>query len=202
MNQTKKYYHWGSFGTLQFYTIVWTISSNIKWKKIVRAINNVTWLYLYSFDMLNLVQLLSLLFTITMRLIFTVKHSLAVSLLTKGCSQHKIQTRTGLGKGTVGNIYIEVERNKENHSGGCSSKLSTHDSHTILCQITTGKLNNAVQATKFINSVIFDHFSSQTVRKRLKEANLHSATKKEVPVWRLVIDNKGSSLQNIMKIGL
>ena len=132
--------------------------------------------------MLNLVQLLSLLFTITMRLIFTVKHSLAVSLLTKGCSQHKIQTRTGLGKGTVGKIYIEVERNKENHSGGCSSKLSTHDSHTILCQITTGKLNNAVQATKFINSVIFDHFSSQTVRKTLKEANLHSATKKEVPV--------------------
>ena len=26
----KKSYHWGSFGTLQFYTIVWTISSNIK----------------------------------------------------------------------------------------------------------------------------------------------------------------------------
>ena len=86
----KKIYHWDSFGTLQFYTIVWTISSNIKWKKIVRAINNVTWLYFYSFDMLNLVQLLSLLFTITMRLISAVQHSLAVSLLTKGCSQHKI----------------------------------------------------------------------------------------------------------------
>ena len=94
--------------------------------------------------MLNLVQLLSLLFTITMRLISAVQHSLAVSLLTKGCSQHKIQTRTDLGKGTVRKINNEGERNKENHSGGFSSKLSTHDSHTILCQIATGKLNNAV----------------------------------------------------------
>ena len=134
--------------------------------------------------MLNLVQLLFLLFTITIRLISAVQHSLAVSLLTKGCSQHKIQTRTGLGKGTVGKINNEVERNKENHSGGCSSKLSTYDSHTIFCQITTGKLNNSVQATKFINSIIFDHFSFQTVRKTLKEAGLHSATKKEVSVLK------------------
>ena len=134
--------------------------------------------------MLNLVQLLSLLFTITIRLISAVKHSLAVFLFTKGCSQHKIQTRTGVGKGTVGKINNEVERNKGNHSGGCSSKLSTHDSHTILCQITTGKLNNAVQATKSINSIFFDHFSSQTVRKTLKEAGLHSATKKEVPMLK------------------
>ena len=37
-----------------------------------------------------------------MRLISAVQHSLAVSLLTKGCFQHKIQTRTGLGKGSVG----------------------------------------------------------------------------------------------------
>ena len=157
----RKYYHWGSFGTLQFYTIVWTISSNIKWKRnfFLRAINNGTWLYLYSFDMLNLVQVLSLLFTVTIRLISAVQHFLTVSLLTKGCSQHKIQTRTGLEKGTVGRINNEVERNKETHSGGCSSKLSTHNSHTILCQITTGKLNNAVQATKFINSIILDHFS-------------------------------------------
>ena len=153
-------------------------------KKIVRTINNVTWLYLYSFDMLNLVQLLSLLFTITMRPISAVQCSLAVSLLTKGCSQHQIQTRNGLWKGTVGKINNEVERNKENHSGGCSSKLFTHDNHAILCQITTGKLNNAVQATKFIDSIIPDHFSSQTVRKTLKEAGLHSATKKKVSMLK------------------
>ena len=84
----------------------------------------------------------------------------------------------------MGKINNEVERNKENHSGGCSSKLSTYDNHTILCQITTGKLNNAVQATKFINSIIPNHFSSQTIRKTLKEAGLHSASKKEVPMLK------------------
>ena len=94
--------------------------------------------------MLNLIQPLSFLFTITMRLISAAQHSLAVSLLNKGYSQHKIQTITGLGKGTVGRINNEVERKKEKYSGGCPSKLSTHDNHTILCQITTGKLNNAV----------------------------------------------------------
>ena len=153
--------------------------------------------------MLNFVQLLSLLFTITMRLnISAVQHSLAVSLLTKGCSQHKIQTRTGLGKGTVGKINDEVERNNKNHSGGCSSKLSTQDSHTILCQITIEKLNNAVQATKCINSIIFDHFLSQTVRKHWKRLVFTQQQRRKFLCWRLVIDNKGSSLQNIMKIGL
>ena len=84
----------------------------------------------------------------------------------------------------MGKINNEVERNKENHSGGCSSKLFTHDNHAILCQITTGKLNNAVQARKFINSIIANHFLSQTVRKTLKEAGLHSATKKKVSMLK------------------
>ena len=87
--------------------------------------------------------------------------------------------RTGLGKGTVGRIRKEVEGNKENHFGGCPSELSTCDKHTILCKITTGKLDNAIQATKFIYSIIPDPVSSQTVRRTLKEAGLHSATKKK-----------------------
>ena len=151
--------------------------------------------------MLNLVQPLSFFFTITMRPISAAQHFLAVSLLNKGYSQHWIQTRTDLGKVTVGRINNEMERKKENHAGGCPSKLSTHHNHTILCQITTGKLNNAVQATKFINSIIPTFFLSQTVRKILKEAGLHSTTKKFL-CWRLAIGNKCSSLHNIMEIGL
>ena len=95
----------------------------------------------------------------------------------------------------MGRINNEVERKKENHSGGCPSKLYTHDNHTILCQIITGKLDNIVQATKFINSIIPNLFSSQTVRKTLKEAGLHSATKKEVPMlkashWQKTLKSK------------
>ena len=107
-----------------------------------------------------------------------------VSLLNEGYSQCQIQARTGLGRGTVGRISKKVEENKENHSGGCPSKLSTRDKHTILCQITTAKLDNAIQTTKFINLIISDPVSSQTVRRTLKEAGFYSATKKKVSMLK------------------
>ena len=134
--------------------------------------------------MLNLVQLSSLLFTITMRPISAVQHSSVVSLLNEGYSQCQIQAKTGLEKGTVGRISKEVEGDKENHARGHPSKLSACDKKTIICQITTGKLDNAVQATKFINSIIPDPVSAQTVRRTLKEVGLCSATKKKVPMLK------------------
>ena len=69
-----------------------------------------------------------------------------VSLLNEGYSHHQIQARTGLEEGTVGRISKEVEENKENHPGGCPSKLSTCNKQSIVHQITTGKLDDAVQA--------------------------------------------------------
>jgi len=64
------------------------------------------------------------------------------------------------------------------------SKLSARNKMTIICQITTEKLDNAVQATKFINSIIPNPVSAQTVRRTLKEVGLHSATKKKVPMLK------------------
>ncbi len=119
-----------------------------------------------------------------MRPISAVQHSSVVSLLNEGYSQCQIQAKTGLGKGTVGRISKEVEGDKENHAGGRPSKLSACNKKTIICQITTGKLDNAVQATKFINSIIPDPVSAQTVRRTLKEVGLHSATKKKVPMLK------------------
>jgi hypothetical protein len=69
-------------------------------------------------------------------------------------------------------------------------------------QITTGKLDNAVQATQFVNSIIPNPVSSQTVRRTLKEAGLHSATKKKVPMLKVMHNNEGSSFPEIIKIGL
>ena len=119
-----------------------------------------------------------------MRPISAAQCNSVVSLLNEGYSHCQIQARTGLGKGTVGKISKEVEENKENHPVGCPSKLSTCDKQSIVCQITTGKLDNAVQATHFINSIIPDSISSQTVRRMLKEAGVHSATKKKVPMLK------------------
>ena len=67
-----------------------------------------------------------------MRPISAAQCSSVVSLLIEGYSQCQIQAITCLGKGTVGRISKKVEGNKEKYSGACSSKLSTHDKHTIL----------------------------------------------------------------------
>jgi len=119
-----------------------------------------------------------------MRPISAAQRASVVSLLNEGYSQRQIQAKTGLGKGTVGRISKEVEGDKENHPGGRPSKLSARDKTTIIRQITTGKLDNAVQATKFINSIIPDPVSACTVRRTLKEVGLRSATKKKVPMLK------------------
>ena len=93
---------------------------------------------------------------------------------------HQIQARMGLGKGTIGKISREVD--KENHPGGCPSKLSPGNKQSIICQIGSGKLNNAVQATQFINSTISNSVTPQIIRNVLKEADFRLATKRKVPM--------------------
>ena len=86
-----------------------------------------------------------------------------MSLLNEGYSHRQIQTRTGLGKGTVGRISKEVENNKENNTAGCPSKLSTRDKTVIIREICFGRVDNAVQAPQFINSTISQSVTPQTV---------------------------------------
>src|SRR5260370_41932478 len=128
-----------------------------------------------------------------MKSISAEKCSSVVSLLNEGYSHHQIQARTGLWKGTIGRISKEVEGDKENHPGGHPSKLSPHDKQSILHQICSGRLDNAVQATQFINSTIPNPITAQTVRNVLKEAGFRSATKKKVPML------KGTHCQQCLK---
>ena len=116
-----------------------------------------------------------------MRPISAAKRSSVLSLLEKGYSHHQIHDKTGVGMGTISRIGREVNTNKENNSGGCPAKLSACDKQSILRQITSGKLDNAVQATTVINSTLSQPVHPH-VRNALKEAGLHSATKKKVPM--------------------
>ena len=77
-----------------------------------------------------------------------------------------------------------MEGDKENHPGGHPSKLSPRDKQSIIYQISSGKLDNAVQATQFINSTISNSVTPQTVRNVLKEVGFRSATKKKVPMLK------------------
>jgi hypothetical protein len=87
-------------------------------------------------------------------------------------------------KGTISRISKEVDGNKENNPGGHLSKLSAHDKQSIVHQINSGKLENAVEATQFINGIIPNSFTPQTVRNALKESGFYSATKKKTPLLK------------------
>ena len=112
-------------------------------------------------------------------------HSSVLSLLEQGYSYCQIHNETSISPGTISNIGKEVDANKENNPGGCPSKLSTHDKQSIIQQINSGRLDNAVQAANFINFTFTHPVHTQTVKNALKEAGFHSATKKKVPMLKL-----------------
>ena len=104
--------------------------------------------------------------------------------LNEGYSHHQIQPKTGVGKGTVGRIFKEVENDKKNNHAGHPSKLSTHDKVAIIQEIHSGRVDNAVQASKFINSTLSDPVSTQTICNTLKQSGFYAATKKKVPILK------------------
>ena len=96
----------------------------------------------------------------------------------------QIGAQTGLGKFTTRRIGRELEMDKENHPGGCSAKLIPHDKQAIVQQISTERLDTTVQATNFINNIISNPVSPQTVWNVLKEEGYWSATKRKVPMLK------------------
>ena len=126
------------------------------------------------------------------------QRSNVISLLQEGYSLRQIESKTGLGKSTIGRIKKEVDGDKENSKGGCPSKLSPTDRRSIIRQITNGKLDNAVQATTFINNTILNSVTPQTVRNALKQSHFHSIVKQKCPMLKKA---HRLNLPSIMKTG-
>ena len=84
-----------------------------------------------------------------------------------------------MGISNIGRIKKKTDLDKENSKGGHPSKLSFRDTQSIICQITTGKLDNAVQAAHFINDILPSPVTPQTVRNALKERNFYSVVKQK-----------------------
>lgn len=105
-----------------------------------------------------------------------------ISLLSLDLSCRQIASQTGLGKSTVSRIIKEIQSDKTRLFGGCPSKLSPTNKRAIVQQIITGKAKNAVEATKFINTIIDTPVCPQTVRNTLKEAFLKAVVKKKKPL--------------------
>ena len=105
-----------------------------------------------------------------------------LSLASNGHSTRQIASRIGVGQATVFRVLQELLPNWQSPSAGRPSKLSTTDKTSILLQITTGKSENAIQATKYINSIISKHISPQTVRNLLRANSFKAVTKKKKPL--------------------
>ena len=112
------------------------------------------------------------------------QHSCVVTLLLGGYSLCQIQSQTGLGKSTVGRIGQELDSMKENVKYGRPSKLSPRDKAALTRQITSGQLDNAVQATHFINQTLSTPVSAQTVCNALKSQDFRAVVKAKKPLLK------------------
>ena len=77
-------------------------------------------------------------------------------------------------------------------------KIRNNDKTSIICQIQSGRLDTAVQATHFINSTLPHFVHLQTVRRALGKSGLWSATKKKVTMLK---KTHHQSFLNSMKTG-
>ena len=89
---------------------------------------------------------------------------------------------TGLSKSTISGIAQKIDIDEENLKGVCPSKLSPADQRRIIDQITSGKLDNAVQATHYINSINQNHASSKIIRRTLKQHVFKAVVKAKRPL--------------------
>jgi hypothetical protein len=81
------------FWPSSYFLLFWLLWSNARWVKTMGGINNVMWLYLYQFGMLELVLPSSWPFTTIMKATSTAQHNSVVSLLNESYSQHQIKLK-------------------------------------------------------------------------------------------------------------
>jgi transposase len=121
-----------------------------------------------------------------MRPITPAQHLRVITLYSETPSIRHVASKTGLGKSTVAEVVSGVEVDMEKRRKGRPPKLSEHNKRQILRQITTGRLDNASQATQFINPTLPHPVHPQTVRNALKKADYRSVVKRKCPLLKKV----------------
>ena len=119
-----------------------------------------------------------------MRPLSNTKRKETLNLLSAGLSAWDVAFQLGIGKSTVGKLLKELDCNKENRRGGRPSKLTDSDTCTLICQITTGRMDNAVEATLYINNHLDNPVTPQTIRNTLKKSSFQSVVKAKHPLLK------------------
>ena len=112
-----------------------------------------------------------------MRPLSNTKRRETIDLLSAGYSAHQVAAKLGIGKSTVGRLLQELDCDKENRRGGGHFKLTESDTHTLICQITTGRMDNAVEAAQYINNHLDNPITPQTVCNALKKNDFRPIVK-------------------------
>lgn len=105
-----------------------------------------------------------------------------ILLLLPDHSHRTIASKTGLSRATVDRVAREVDSDKENTKGGRPAKLSCANKCSIIHQITSGRIDNAVEAAQFINPILPQPVHPQTIRRALKQDNLQAVIKHKCPL--------------------
>src|SRR5882757_6110406 len=109
-----------------------------------------------------------MLFNSPMHSIFFAQKENIIVLASNGQSTCKIASSLDVSQPTVVRVLQNLLLNHQSPHSGCPSKLFATSERTIITQITTGKVVNAIQPTKHINSIISNPVTSQTVHRVLK----------------------------------
>jgi len=110
------------------------------------------------------------------------QHKDILSLLSAGYSSRKVASKLGVGKSTVARSLKDLDISKENRHGGQPSKLSDGDTRCLIRQIATGRMDNAVEATQYINEHLTQPVNPQTVRNALKKNDYVAVVKVKRPL--------------------
>ena len=102
-------------------------------------------------------------------------------LLDSGESAASIHRTTGYGIATISCLHSEHCPNLSKPLGGCPRLLSTASISYAKQVIRTGKVDNATQAAVMLRRHSSGGFSTQTLRRELKESGMVSVVKKKRP---------------------
>ena len=116
-----------------------------------------------------------------MRSLSAIQKSTILSQLDSGHSICSIASSMGIGIATISRLHSKEHSNLQKSTGGHPSKLSSTNMHYAQHLITFGKVDNAVQVTRALTTIINQPLSANTVRLHLKNAGMKAVVKSKHP---------------------
>ena len=116
-----------------------------------------------------------------MRSLSATQKSTILSQLDFGHSIHSVASSIGFGIATISRLHSKECSNLQKSTGGHPSKLSSTNIHYAQHLITSGKVDNAVQVTRALTTIINQPLSANTVHLHLKNAGMKAVVKSKCP---------------------